>query len=98
MKIISKIISLFMRLMKIITKTLKIVAKPLKIVAKPLKIVAKPLKSIAKSLLKRPIVFGCLFVVVAFLFVFFYRRNIEQFTTLSQAAPLNPINDKTAKF
>ena len=79
--------------MKLINKLVALLKKFLTMLLKPFKMVSK--------MSCCPVKIGLLFtaIVVVYLMVVTY-RNREQFTTLSQAAPLNPINNKSqsAKF
>jgi len=79
--------------MKLINKLVALLKKFLTMLLKPFKMVSK--------MSRCPVKIGLFLVavVVTYLIIVSY-LNREQFTTLSQAAPLNPINNKTesAKF
>ena len=87
--------------MKLFNKLIALLKKLLKIVLVPLKMIAKPLKKLFKMMSSMMGINVLICVsVIAVLTIVYFRMNREQFTTLSQAAPLNPINNKSesAKF
>ena len=85
--------------MNIIKKFIVIIMNILKKILKPFKMVSNMIQKIFKC--KKTLCMASVCIIIALVIFFIYRRSTEGFrTTFSQAAPLNPINNKksNAKF